>query len=693
MNEKVTFSSLVNKVESKDLVLPDFQRKFVWDKEMMCKLFASVLCRMPLGSVLVLNSADDKFACKEIGAKKRTQEYNDSIPQGKLLSYLIDGQQRLTSLFAGFTTHFLEHFYTRPSEITSDGILEMYFLKIPSQLNNENDLDIFNVKNLQFNSTSYTTNTYFSSSIMQKLICSEKTTTVVPSVKKGLFDIFDPDKLKEVVSFCCTEDEEHFYHIPLQFINSGNIEIQSAMLEIINGIAGLFFPTKDMSKDKRNQTIWASNVLEYLKFCLSNIDLNQITVDNSDKARAIDIYSNLNLGGVSLSVFDLIMAKVGSVSSDNFYDQIVEYIQKTKNYPTNVVKEDFQALVKNKHYNNASVDVAKVLSKNDEITKEYINVFLNVLSMYITQKNRDESEPFDVNCTKQDVKLNLNPSEINDCAEKICNAIDRALFFFQTRCGIRTISDINYKAQLEVIAYFFTDDDLFKDRKVHLFFEYWYWISIFAYMYPSNQNIAIYSEIEKFEKYFKNRKKNNEAITYLKKYQADVLNKTDYSDKDTLIFSDIAKKTPPAIMTKYICQYYLAIGYSDFWDSNILINFLYEDDLDIHHLMPLGSDPIFKGQKISIGETTKTLRNQKENPYNSPLNMLFITKASNKRISDMEYQTYSQDKGVLNVIPNVDCLTTFDDSTTITTFIEERYKRLSARLKSRLDNLYSCLTD
>ena len=46
------FSEIRNLIENRKLVLPDFQRNFVWDSEKMKSLYASVLCRMPIGSKL-----------------------------------------------------------------------------------------------------------------------------------------------------------------------------------------------------------------------------------------------------------------------------------------------------------------------------------------------------------------------------------------------------------------------------------------------------------------------------------------------------------------------------------------------------------------------------------------------------------------------------------------------------------------
>ena len=59
---------------------------------------------------------------------------------------------------------------------------------------------------------------------------------------------------------------------------------------------------------------------------MAKINLNQIIVEESKRDRAIDIYENLNRGGISLSVFDLIMARVAKVYKDDFYQRLVDII-------------------------------------------------------------------------------------------------------------------------------------------------------------------------------------------------------------------------------------------------------------------------------------------------------------------------------------------------------------------------------
>ena len=55
------FKELVRDIESKKILLPDFQRDFVWkDEEKQKKIVASVLTKMPIGSILLLTSKADE---------------------------------------------------------------------------------------------------------------------------------------------------------------------------------------------------------------------------------------------------------------------------------------------------------------------------------------------------------------------------------------------------------------------------------------------------------------------------------------------------------------------------------------------------------------------------------------------------------------------------------------------------------
>lgn len=668
--------NLINEVESKKLILPDFQRKFVWNQEDMCGLFASILCQMPFGSILTLESSDNEFSCKKFGAKPR--EFKEDANSGSQVEYLIDGQQRLTSLFAGFTTYYYSTFKECPKKIAASQLLDMYFLKIPAETNAE-DKDLFNARVLSFDGNwDNEGSSYFSSEEVKRMIDSQKVSRIIKERKNDIFDLDSKADLDAICTYCCN-NTDGFYRIPLQFVLYNKGKVFQIFNKILNKIAISFSDDTENSEEQRLE--WVTNVKKYLSRCLDELQLDRISVKNSDKTRAIDIYSNLNKGGVALNVFDLIMAKVGRVSRENFYDTLVGYIQKDYAYPENL--KNCNLLQNTIPQNYHATKNAEVINSKDDITAEYINNFLNILSLFIAKR---KGEAFNIDLIKQNRILDLDALEIVEYSEKICEAMDRAFFFFQTRCGVRKLSDINYKAEFTVVAYFFTDEKLFADVRVHNIFEYWYWVSLFAYMYPSNQNVGILNEIPYFEKYFSDFS-DSTIFTRLDEWATRVMKFPHYSDKDTLtmVKSRDTETAPAAAMTKYICQFYMAKGYKDFFNEKT-INYLYTDSLEIHHLLPLGSDPDLK-----VGESTKKLRKDKYNPYNSPLNMLFVTKTSNGEISDWSYSRYIQDDRIRKVLNTVGCISGLSSDVSIEDFLSTRYDLFESAILERIGKLRDSL--
>lgn len=677
MSENVKLSDLVSKIKNNDLVLPDFQRNFVWNEEQMIGLYASVLCQMPIGSILLLNSNEKAFACKPLGGGIKTKKLD--LSSGKELSFLLDGQQRLTSLFAGFTTYYFTEYKGNFSSISSKDLINLFLLKIPCKTTN--DFDLFSSHDLSFDvSERIASKQYFDSSSMVEIIDAVKLSDL--SDEKDFskkFDINNSDYLQKIYDYCI-KNQNGFYHIPLQFIGSTIKEVSNIYRKILKTIS----TSCDSEDDSDKEENWRSEIDKYLTNCINGIELNQIVVDNSNKARAIDIYSNLNIGGVKLDIFDLIMAKLGAVSDRNFYERISELIQdKNYTYPENVFPLKINSWIKSNSidYTNASKYIG-VIDSDGTIERSYINVFLNTLGLYIA---KIKGKPFDPSVIKQDKLLDLEATDVDSSIETICKGMDRAIFFFQTRCGIRKIGEINYKAEFAVIAYFFCFDEYFNNPFIHDFFEYWYWISIFSWRYPSNQNIEILREIPKFHALFDSKDTN--ILSILNKAQSDdVLKTKHYSNKEILTMCkvDETDKIPPAAMTKFICQFYLAYdgGYKDLCKEQTLLNGLYDPDmrLEIHHINTLGSSK-------KIGQLTRELRKDKKNLFNSPLNMIYISKTANKIISDMEFQKYAVDPVITNSLSLVGCNPVGKEND-MNKFLEARFNDLSAKLEKQLSFLF-----
>jgi hypothetical protein len=86
---------LLSEINSRTMVLPDFQRDFVWDPAATQELIVSIANNYPAGSLLRVRDSKRVFAARE---------FEGAPPlNGKKHTFLVlDGQQRLTSLYQAF---------------------------------------------------------------------------------------------------------------------------------------------------------------------------------------------------------------------------------------------------------------------------------------------------------------------------------------------------------------------------------------------------------------------------------------------------------------------------------------------------------------------------------------------------------------------------------------------------------------
>lgn len=89
-------ATILAEVKFGDLVVPKFQRPFVWDGERRLRLFDSIAQGMPIGSLLVWRTSKRDLATyDQLGGVRLEQ----GGAKGEKVSYLIDGHQRLATLF------------------------------------------------------------------------------------------------------------------------------------------------------------------------------------------------------------------------------------------------------------------------------------------------------------------------------------------------------------------------------------------------------------------------------------------------------------------------------------------------------------------------------------------------------------------------------------------------------------------
>ena len=90
----VSLRTLLDRVENGKIQLPDFQRGWVWDDDRIRSLLVSVSRGFPVGAVMTLDAGGDVRFLSRLVEGAATEDSSQPAEQ-----YLLDGQQRLTSLY------------------------------------------------------------------------------------------------------------------------------------------------------------------------------------------------------------------------------------------------------------------------------------------------------------------------------------------------------------------------------------------------------------------------------------------------------------------------------------------------------------------------------------------------------------------------------------------------------------------
>ena len=90
-----TFSGLISDIEKGLIKIPQFQRDFVWSIEKSANLIDSIIKGYPIGTFIFWKTQERLRAVRNIGGFDLPES-----PAGDYVNFVLDGQQRLTSLFA-----------------------------------------------------------------------------------------------------------------------------------------------------------------------------------------------------------------------------------------------------------------------------------------------------------------------------------------------------------------------------------------------------------------------------------------------------------------------------------------------------------------------------------------------------------------------------------------------------------------
>lgn len=709
--------NIVDEIQKNEIMLPDFQRQFDWKIEDQVGLIASVLTKLPVGGILLLKADSSDYKCKRIGLNPK-EAVLGTLPDKT--NFLLDGQQRMTCLTNVFSDLIQDASGYMVSKLASRTLLATrFYLKLPRWDKDLSDQkDLFGIKKLdfKFDVSKNEEPNFLTADIADYIECrpflASEYTNKKPYMPGRPYD----DKLDD---YCFQEDE---YLIPLFLLIGTNPRDdklrKKRVLAIIKRITDSFVSSittvhcnlsdvhdqqefaysvlteesermdYDSNEDKElifeslieiKADLWKDDFQKYLYSCVEKMKLNKIEMPEGSRERAIDIYENMNRGGISLSTLDLVAARVAKVSQESLYNRINNYLTSNnlKDYCDSAIPTEIKSLI-SKDYNASK----KMEAVGDRITKSCADIFLEVLGLYCNNMTYD---PAEAKCvySKAAAILKLNENQINDNCQKVCVAIDRALAFLQIRCGVQLLSDVNYKLMVRFIAYIFTNDKWYKSSDVHDKIEAWYWSAIFSGEYDKDQNERYESNLKSMLKSLNSGKAKD--YTWIEDMKKNIFGTPYFSDCAFLTMEKANEgRVPKEHLGKYVCQFFLSKPYSDLITDSEEVSVFSDKKLEKHHIVPLGSVK-------KIGESTDALRSDKANMLNSPLNYIYITAPTNLNISDKSLKEYEEEitpsaKAFL-VISNYPSVADLDDETKIKAWLTERHKTLQGVVQNRVTSL------
>lgn len=667
-NSNETFGELIKEEMDGLLLLPDFQRDFVWSVEQQKSLAATFLVRIPLTSFLLLNGKQHDFSYKRLCMRKKDTSKQLSNHDGECV-FLLDGQQRLSTLKNIFSDIYDDNEdWDKVFDRVDNKLRYRWFLNLRPKINDkDSDVveDIFGLENLS----------------MPKALESLEPSDLLDyieykKIKKG--DASQKKKLKwwhpafmnsehiKTPITTCKKDSAAEYLLPLYKFyedkgtaNTSRFRVTSTIAKIAeNRIDEL---KEDLDNKKKNineifsgelrdvyesdpdeawstlKTNWTNAMNEMVLDTMRQIIYN-IKLDANEIGRAVTIFENMNASGTKLSVFDLVVAKAAADNrcSESLTNRIIKRLNDMVAIPE-AIADNLQ--------NNINIAEDMKLIYDNELNNDFKNAFISMLSV---KKKFDIVREYKISSddVKQNKILKLSSKEISDYTDSVVDALKRAYAFLQYRCGIISINQISYRLMVIPIASVFLDESNWKNKMVVDRVECWYWASIFCGVFSSNQNARSSDDVKKLYDFAVNGDKSIIDNRIDKIFCQD-----GYSDLYTLLGK--GEDSWSKAMHQGILSYILSNNPPDF-QKNILFSLTAWDaakkrtisqknvdckiELQDHHLIPLCQD-----KTLSYGESETKLRNDKSNILNSPLNRTYITASANNMISKMKIDSYMQD--------------------------------------------------
>jgi hypothetical protein len=645
-HDTLTLGDLLHLESAQKLVLPNFQRDFVWKPDQQRNLLCSLLAGVPIGSVLLLQGKSSDYSSRPLCFNR------DATPLSEC-KYLLDGQQRLSTLKHIFADSFNGSWSEAWRDLFSKLRYRWFICINPDTTTNE---DIFGYKRLIFNPElePYEPADFRPFAVEKKILKSGQSQWYHPAWKSNNdSESLVGERLRLEIARSAAKEylvplweiwkdkRDGLHQKTLQLIAKERIdniraEIKDGKRNLINVLSPVAPDIETAVKSGDSDVIndawkdlefrWASDVslflIERLKENIPVIDLpaNEI-------GRGIAIFETINRGGTALSTFDLVVARMARTRTTN--ESLTAVIANTLSQPLDISDSLFQGN-KGKKPTDWHPDLMDVVVDMAP-SQIFKNFFLNLLSIANFRENRNGSlSELKVDQIKKTKILRLSGDEIANSCQLVTQILAKTLAFLQFRCGIIKDDDLKYKLMVLPIAAALLDSSAWESSASLNRIEYWYWASLFSGAYRERQNEQCIRDVIELVDWVSGRKQNP-----FKSRETGVFLEKNYSDADTIL----RKRTDDEVSSDVedcVLQYILSQQPHDFIEDNRMSTWDIATDTSqyqVHHILPLAN-------AAGVGRSTKELRKQKEHILNSSINKTYILAKTNNAISSKSIQDY-----------------------------------------------------
>ncbi len=653
------------------LVLPHFQRDFVWDKEKQKSLLQSMLAGIPIGSILLLEDTKKSYASRPLCFR----EFEPKI-EGDKCTFLLDGQQRISTLKSMFCDLFSE---TEIEKLQKDSWQDLWE-DLPSKLryrwclkidlDSEDENDIWGIKNLDFKETHENDKSFSPTDFQEYIVCER--------VHKTKKTPYHPNSSKEdLVKWAISEKL-----VPLYLLGTNPYLLKKILTHIADHKYFVEQENEENEENKEKIEMWVSKVTTFLEDMTLKTGISSIILEGQTGMEVgIYIFEQVNRGGVQLDIYDLLVARMALCHKDtnknvNLTKKIEQLCKDTQSINEKIYHGEKDG------FDPRNMDI---WNKEDNIPQKiFKKVFKNCLAICNLKNTYGLRDHLSDKYIKENHLLKLTDEEIYDNYEETVLTLFSVLQFLHFRCGVVKLEDIPYELLVVPLFVFFIENENKPTKEDVDKIEFWYWASIFCGRYREKQSTRVIKDSNTIIENKDFHEKFHDRFDTI--FQA-----IGYSDKESLIRTREYSRQPQ--LDKAITQYVLS---QEPWDLRtnrdryqLSAYYFAKEDINleknIHHIIPLNE--IAKQE----GMETKKLRENKEHPVNSMLNKVIISQKANWQI--LRVNDYKDNQNQLNCDKNMIPVPTErkfinpDKSYNLNRFLEVRFEMIKQKVKDELQIL------